>query len=84
MYQGMDEVKHRVFPVHNVLTDSIKREWKDPERTPFFSRSLKRRFPFDDNSAQVWNKRPKLDAAFSQVSRNTDLAYEDMGVWILH
>ncbi|PIO24885.1 hypothetical protein AB205_0183080, partial [Aquarana catesbeiana] len=49
MYQGMDEVKHRVFPVHKVLTNSIKRKWKDPERAPFFSRSLKRRFLFEDS-----------------------------------
>lgn len=38
------------------------------------------RFPFDEDSVQVWNKRPKLDAAFSQVSRHTDLAFEDMRV----
>lgn len=29
---------------------------------------------------QVRNKRPKLDAALSQVSQNTDLVFEDMGV----
>ena len=79
MYQGLDEVKHKNFPVHKVLSDAIRREWKDPERAPFFSKSLKRRFPFDEDEAQVWNKKPKLDAAFSKVSRNTDLAFEDMG-----
>lgn len=26
----------------------------------------------------VWNKCPRLDVAFSQVSRKTDLAFEDM------
>ena len=28
----------------------------------------------------VWNKKTKIDAAFSQVSRKTDLAFEDMGI----
>lgn len=36
MYQGLDESKHRVFPVHRVLSDAVKKEWKDPERGPFF------------------------------------------------
>ncbi|PIN88341.1 hypothetical protein AB205_0081150 [Aquarana catesbeiana] len=80
MFQGMGEVKHRMFPVHKFLSETIKREWKDPERAPFFSRSLKRRFPFEEDSTQVWNKKPRLDAAFSHVSRNTDLAFEDMGI----
>ena len=79
MFQGLEEVKYRTFPVHKVLSEAVKREWKDPERAPFFSKSLKRRFPFDEDVAQVWNKKPKLDAAFSKVSRNTDLAFEDMG-----
>lgn len=80
MFQGLGEEKHRVFPVHKFLSETIKREWKDPERAPFFSKSLKRRFPFDEDSSHIWNKKPRLDAAFSQVSRNTDLAFEDMGI----
>lgn len=51
----------------------------DPERKPFFSRALKRRFPFSEDSVSVWNKNPKVDAAFSQVSGPTDLTFEDMG-----
>lgn len=75
MFQGMGGVKHRVFSVHKFLSETIKREWKDPERAPFFSKSLKLRFPFEEDSSQVWNKKPKLDTAFSQVSSNTDLAF---------
>ena len=80
MFQGLDDSKRRVFPVHKVLSDTIKKEWKDPERAPFFSKTLKRRFPFEDGDTELWNKKPKVDAAFSQVSRRTDLAFEDMGV----
>lgn len=72
--------KRKDFPVHDVLVEAIKNEWKDPERKPFFSRALKRRFPFSEGESLVWNKTPRLDAAFSQVSRQTDLAFEDMGV----
>ncbi|XP_077319390.1 uncharacterized protein LOC143941218 isoform X2 [Lithobates pipiens] len=80
MYQGLDETKRRVFPVHRVLSDSVRKEWKDPEKAPFFSKALKRRFPFEDKDSEVWNKKPRVDAAFSQVSRRTDLAFEDMGI----
>ena len=80
MYQGLEQTKRRVFPVHKVLTESIEKEWKDPERAPFFSKSLRRRFPFEEDTAHLWNKKPRVDAAFSQVSRRTDLAFEDMGV----
>lgn len=40
MYQGMDEVKHQVFPVHKLLTEAIKMLWTRPERDPFFYKSL--------------------------------------------
>ena len=80
MYQGLDASKHKVFPVHKVVSDTIRKEWKDPERGPFFSKSLRKRFPFEDKDSEAWNKKPKVDAAFSQVSRRTDLAFEDMGI----
>lgn len=37
-------------------------------------------FPFEEDDTQVWNKKPRVDAAFLQVSRCTYLAFEDMGV----
>lgn len=80
MYAGLSESKSRTFPVHAVISETIRKEWADPDRKPFFSRAHKRRFPFDEDPAALWNKVPKLDAAFSQVSRSTDLAFEDMGI----
>ena len=80
MYEGLGEQEKKYFPVHDVLIEAIKKEWQDPERKPFFSNTLKRRFPFSEDPASIWNKVPKLDAAFSQVSRHTDLAFEDMGI----
>lgn len=49
------------------------------KRTISFFKALKR-FPFEENEELVWNKQIKIDAAFSQVSRKTDLAFEDMGI----
>ena len=80
MFASLGEQKKRVFPVHEVLVNTVKKEWQDPERKPFFSKALKRRFPFSEEETLILNKVPKLDAAFSQVSRHTDLAFEDMGV----
>lgn len=79
MYKGLHKRKSRVFPVHSSLVDTIKLEWDNPERKPFFSSNLKRRFPFDEDTAQPWNKNPKLDAPLSKVSKNSDLAFDDMG-----
>ncbi|XP_073476117.1 lamina-associated polypeptide 2, isoforms alpha/zeta-like [Aquarana catesbeiana] len=80
MYAGLNEPKGRTFPVHSVISDAITKEWQDPEKKPFFSRAHKRRFPFEEDPSAVWHKVPWLDAAFSQVSRSTDLSFEDMGV----
>lgn len=51
---------------------------RSQKRKPF-SRALKQTFSFAEEEALVWNKSPRLDAAFSQVSRHTDLAFEEMG-----
>lgn len=53
MYQGLEETKHRVFPVHRILSDAVKKECKDPERGAFFSKTLKRRFPFEEKETEV-------------------------------
>ena len=80
MYAGLGDTKSRVFPVHSLITEMIKKEWLEPEKKPFFSGSHKRRFPFEENPEAIWNKIPKLDTAFSQVSKSTDLTFEDMGL----
>lgn len=61
MYQGMHKKKSRVFPVNSSLLDTIKLDWGNPERKPFFPSSLKRRFPFDEDMAQPSYKYPKVD-----------------------
>lgn len=55
MYEGMHKKKARVFPVHSSLLDSITLERENPERKPFFSNNLKRRFPFEEDPAQPRN-----------------------------
>lgn len=74
MYSGLNDPKGHTFPVHSLISDMIKNEWQEPEKKPFFSRYLKRRFPFREDTEV-----PKFDAAFSQISKSADLAFEDMG-----
>lgn len=38
MYKDLEEPKGNVFPAHKVLSDSILKEWADPECKPFFPR----------------------------------------------
>lgn len=74
MYAGL------TFPVCSVISETIRKEWADPEKKPFFPSAHKGHFPFNEDPESLWNKVPKLDAAFSRVSRSTDLAFEDMGI----
>lgn len=41
MYQGLEQQQGRVFLVHEVLVEAIKKECQDLEGKPFFSRALK-------------------------------------------
>ena len=61
-----------------IWAEPDRKEWAEPDRKAFFPNSLKRRFPFDENPEEVWNKVPKLDAPLSKVSKQSDLAFEDM------
>lgn len=63
MFQGLGEVKRRVFFSAQIPIEGFGKTLK----ALFFSRLLKRRFPFEEDSTQVWNKKPKLNAAFSHV-----------------
>lgn len=60
-------------------SDLVRKEWAELDKKVFFPNSLKRRFPFDESPEAVWNKNPKLDAPLSKVSKQSDLAFEDMG-----
>lgn len=31
MYRGLGQQKNKVFPVHEVLVETVKKEWQDPE-----------------------------------------------------
>ncbi|XP_077336773.1 lamina-associated polypeptide 2, isoforms alpha/zeta-like isoform X2 [Lithobates pipiens] len=79
MYEALGKKKARVFPIHKVLSDLVLKEWSEPDKKVFFPKSLKRRFPFDESPEAVWNKNPKLDAPLSKISKQADLAFEDMG-----
>lgn len=84
MYVGLREPKFQTFPIHaviSVISDSIKKDWQEPENKTFFSQEpIRDVFRFEEDPSAVWNKVPRLDSAFSQVSRSTDLAFEEMGV----
>lgn len=64
MYQSLSlgEQKLNLFPIHEVLVESIKKEWRDSEKKPSFSKSLKRRFPIDEDFTPVSN--PELERVF--------------------
>lgn len=79
MYRGLGKPQSRVFPVHQALKEVILREWKDPERKVLRLKTWKRRFPFGEEEEQKFFKTPKLDAALSQVSKKSDLSFEDSG-----
>ena len=80
MYRGLQGRKSKTFPVHQSLRDMILSEWKEPERRLFQSKRHKRRFPFQSEFEETFFKCPRLDAPMSQVSKRSDLSFEDSGV----
>ncbi|XP_068089124.1 lamina-associated polypeptide 2-like [Hyperolius riggenbachi] len=79
LYMGMEPSEQLCFPVHNSMKNLITLQWKEPDKKLFISKGFKRRFPFSEEDAKLWESCPKLDAAFSQVEKDNELAFEDLG-----
>ncbi|XP_068090696.1 uncharacterized protein [Hyperolius riggenbachi] len=79
LYSGMDPTPHLNFPVHPSTKNLINTQWKYPEKKLFISRGFRKRFPFSEEDAKLWEGCPKLDAAFSLMNRENELAFEDLG-----
>ncbi|XP_068133606.1 lamina-associated polypeptide 2, isoforms alpha/zeta-like [Hyperolius riggenbachi] len=79
LYEGMENPQELNFPVHQTTKNLISSQWKNPDKKLFMSRGFKRRFPFSDEDCKMWDKSPKLDSAFSQVNKDDELAFEDLG-----
>lgn len=80
MFSGLDERKKKVFPVHQSIKKLITKEWSNPERKLFLSKSFKRKYPFEEEDAGSWDKVPKVDAPVARLSKKTSLPFEDMGL----
>lgn len=79
MYRGLIKPQARVLPVHSALKEVILREWKEPERRLLKYKTWKRRCPFSEENEEKFFKTPRLDASLAQVSKQSDLSFEDTG-----
>ena len=79
MYQGLTKPQSKTIPVHQSLKDTIRREWAEPEKKLPKFKTWKRRCPFKEDVEDTFFKVPRLDAALAQVSRQSDLSFEDTG-----
>lgn len=80
MYQGLNAKKSSLFPVHSTLVDTTKFEWeKTLKEKIFFSGSLRRRFPFEEDGAQRGIRFQNL-MHHSQISKMKDLASTTWGL----
>lgn len=50
MFEGLENKKKRVFPIHKNVWGLIRREWKHPDRKVFFQRAQRRKYPFDEEA----------------------------------
>lgn len=75
MFEGLESRKKRVFPIHK----NISGEWKYPDKGIFASRTLKRKYPFNEQDTATWNRTPKLDVPIAKVSRRSSLPFDDSG-----
>lgn len=79
VFEGLGGKKKRFFPLHKTVKDLIQREWKNPERKAFFSKSQKRKYPFEEEGTTSWDRAPKLDGAITKISRKASLPIDDAG-----
>ena len=79
MYLGLIKPQSKTIPVHQSLKDIIRREWAEPEKKLPKFKTWKRRCPFKDEVEDTFFKVPRLDASLAQVSRQSDLSFEDAG-----
>lgn len=79
MFEGLETKRKSVFPIHKNIWGLIRREWKHPDKGVYIPKTLKRKYPFDDQETVTWGKSPKLDVPISKVSRRSSLPFEDAG-----
>ena len=79
LYQGLVKAQSKAIPVHQSLKDIILREWADPEKKILKYKTWKRRCPFKEEEESKFFKIPRLDAPLAQVSKQSDLSFEDAG-----
>ncbi|XP_040192736.1 uncharacterized protein LOC120926675 isoform X2 [Rana temporaria] len=79
LYQGLLKPQAKAIPVHQSLKDIILREWAEPEKRLLRYKTWKRRCPFKEEEESRFFKVPRLDAPLAQVSKQSDLSFEDTG-----
>lgn len=79
MYRGLVRPQSKVLWVHQTFKEVILRKRKDPERKILKLKTWKRSYPFGEEEEDKFFKTPKLDATLSQVSKKSDLSFEDSG-----
>lgn len=77
MFEELGERRKRVFPVHKNIKNLICKEWKYPDKRYYTPKSLKRKYPFNDEDTTSWVKAPKLDGAIAGISKRSSLPFED-------
>ncbi|CAJ0958131.1 unnamed protein product [Ranitomeya imitator] len=79
MLSNLEGKKRKFFPFHDNIVNLIKREGKKPNKKISIPQALKRKYPFDEEICEKWEKAPKLDAAIASTSKGVALPFEDMG-----
>lgn len=79
MFEGLEAKRKRTFPVHKSIKGLIQREWKHPDKGMFSARTLKRKYPFEEQDSASWVRAPKIDVPVAKMSRKTALPFEDSG-----
>ncbi|XP_041440686.1 lamina-associated polypeptide 2, isoforms alpha/zeta-like [Xenopus laevis] len=69
--------RSKTFPVHSVMKELMKREWKEPEKAPTITKRHKLLFPIQEEELQSWEAPPKVDIAIARLSKKTVIPVED-------
>lgn len=79
VFDGLGPRRHRVFSVHKNMEALIRKEWKNPDRKFFIPNTVKRKYPFEETVANIWDKAPAVDAPVAKIAKKSDLPFDDLG-----
>ncbi|KAG8598633.1 hypothetical protein GDO81_002683 [Engystomops pustulosus] len=77
-FEGSEEKRKFIFPIHSTISDLIFEEWKNPEKRSFIPTAVKRKYPFDSEATSSWGCPPKIDVSITKIVHSSSRPVKEM------